>query len=125
MWISILGAFLILSSSSVGYAEEKVRIASGEWLPYQSENLKYHGPASRVITEAFALSGIDVEFGYFPWARSYEYAKKGEWDGTFLWFDTSERRKDFFISEPVLNIQYVFFHHIDPLQFLVQIFLVC
>ncbi len=31
-------------------------------------------------------------------------------DGTFLWFDTPERRKTFFISDPVINIQYVFFH---------------
>ena len=62
------------------------------------------------MTEAFALAGIQVHYGYFPWARSYEQAKTGKWDGTFLWFDTPERRKHFYISDPVLDITYVFFH---------------
>lgn len=101
---------MVLISSTETFAKEKIRIASGEWLPYQSEKLKYHGVASRIVTEAFALSGIQVEYGYFPWARSLNYAKLGKWDGTFLWFDTTERRNFFYISEPVVNIQYVFFH---------------
>jgi len=91
-------------------AEETIRLSSGEWPPYQSEHLKYFGVASRIITEAFALEGIKVIYGYYPWKRSYRNAENGLWDGTFLWFDTPERRKSFYISDPVIDVQYVFFH---------------
>ncbi len=93
------------------FAGETIRLASGEWKPYQSQYLEYNGVASRIVTEVFAIAGIEVEYGYFPWARSLENTRSGEWDGTFLWFDTAERRKDFYISEPILDINYVFFHH--------------
>ncbi len=105
-----LGVMLWLGIAAAGFAQDTIRLASGEWAPYQSEHLKDNGIASRIVTQAFALEGIKVEYGYFPWARSYEFAKTGEWDGTFLWFDTSERRQFFHISEPVLDIEYVFFH---------------
>ena len=105
-----LGVGLWLGGAATGLAQETIRLASGEWAPYQSEHLKHNGLASRIVTQAFAQEGVKVEYGYFPWARSYEFAKTGEWDGTFLWFDTPERRAFFHISEPVLDIEYVFFH---------------
>ncbi|MCP4689907.1 MAG: transporter substrate-binding domain-containing protein [Desulfobacterales bacterium] len=101
--------FLLCAAESVD-AQETIRLASGEWSPYQSENLKYFGVVSRIVTEAFARVGVKVEYGYFPWKRSYKYAETGEWDGTLVWFDTPERRKIFYISAPVIDIQYVFFH---------------
>ncbi len=91
-------------------ASETIRLASGEWPPYQSEQLQYSGVISRIVAEAFALEGIKVEYGYFPWKRSYLLAQSGRWDGTFVWFDTAERRKSFYISDPVVDIRYVFFH---------------
>jgi len=106
----LLVVLFVCSSVTSGSAEETIRLASGEWPPYQSEELKYAGVASRIVTEAFALEGIKVEFGYFPWKRSYKLAETGQWDGTFLWFDTPERREIFYISDPVMDIQYVFFH---------------
>ncbi len=108
----VIIVLLMVCGGKITLAEEtkSIRIASGEWSPYQSKNLHYNGVASRIVTEAFAHAGITVEYGYFPWARSLEYATSGKWDGTFLWFDTPARRKIFYISEPVLGIQYVFFH---------------
>jgi polar amino acid transport system substrate-binding protein len=91
-------------------AGESVRLASGEWSPYQSKSLKHFGVASRIVTEAFAKSNLKVKYGYFPWKRSYKYAESGDWDGTFLWFDTPERRKLFYVSNPIIDIKYVFFH---------------
>ncbi len=93
-----------------GKAEETIRLASGEWPPYQSQYLKHAGVISRIVSEAFALEGIKVEFGYFPWKRSLLLAESGRWHGTFVWFDTVERREKFYISDSVIDIQYVFFH---------------
>lgn len=96
-----------------GYGAESIRLASGEWPPYQSKDLKEGGVAARIVAEAFALEGVTVGFDYFPWQRSYNYAENGNWDGTFIWFDTPERRKAFYISDPVINIQFVLFHRKD------------
>ncbi len=101
--------WFILHSLSCN-AEETIRLASGEWPPYQSQHLKHAGVVSRIVSEAFASEGIKVEFGYFPWKRSFLLAETGRWDGTFVWFNTAERREQFYISEPVVDIKYVFFH---------------
>lgn len=91
-------------------AAEKIRITNGEWPPYLSESLKYYGIASRIITEAFALEGITVEYGFFPWKRSLIMAEIGEWDGSAVWLRSPEREAAFFLSDPVIDSCYVFFH---------------
>lgn len=87
-----------------------IRLSSGEWPPYTSENLPHSGLASRIVTEAFALKGITVEYGYFPWARSLKLAQDGEWDGSLIWHKSPDREQDFYFSEPVVTGQNVFFH---------------
>ncbi len=120
MKISLISAFWAIltfvvlgMSGATVLAAETVRLASGEWAPFQSEQLVHGGVATRIVTEAFAQQGITVEYGYFPWKRSFELAKKGKWDGTFLWFDTVERREFFLVSDPIIDVDYVFFHRRD------------
>jgi len=91
-------------------AEKTITIASGEWPPYQSEHLEYYGFTSRIVTEAFALEGISVTYGFMPWKRSYEESKKGKWDATFLWASTDERMQFFDFSEPIITGRDVFFY---------------
>ena len=98
-----------LSISSVA-AEETIRLASGEWPPYQSQSLEHAGVVSRIVREAFAFGGVRVELGYFPWKRAFFLAEEGLWDGTFVWFDLPERREHFYVSDAVVDIAYVFFH---------------
>ena len=59
------------------HAAEVVTLASGEWAPYQSKNLKNGGFISQVITESFAEEGYEVKFVYLPWKRGFEEAKAG------------------------------------------------
>ncbi len=106
--LSVLFAVVFVATQVL--AAETIRLASGEWVPYQSKSLKHSGVVSRIVTEAFALGGVTVEYEYYPWKRGYVFAENGELDGTFLWFDTAERRAAFYVSEPVIDIQYVFFH---------------
>lgn len=85
------------------YAEDTIRIASGEWPPFYSENLEYYGLDSRIVTESFALEGIRVIYRFFPWKRSYEYSKAGEWDGTIGWPHSKEREKFHYYSKHPIN----------------------
>ncbi len=106
----MLIVLFFLSISLNLYAQEAIRLTNGEWPPYLSKDLKHYGVASRIVTEAFALEGIKVEYGFFPWERALELAKQGDWDGSLVWFHTPEREKHFYYSDPVIYSTHVFFH---------------
>ena len=104
VWVLLCGLVAIIQ------AEEIVRLTNGEWPPFTSQKLKHYGVYSHIVSEAFALEGVTVEYGFFPWKRSYLYAKKGNWDGSVTWAPTPEKKKDVLFSSPVLLHTKVFFH---------------
>jgi len=110
--VSAIALFLLCLVQAAS-AHDRVRLANGEWPPYLGSDLKHYGVASRIVTDAFALGGIEVEYGFFPWLRSMMLAKQGTWDGTLVWFSSTERRKMFYVSDPVIISTYVFFHRKD------------
>ncbi len=91
-------------------AGDVVRITNGEWPPWLSENLKHYGLASHIVSEAFAREGIEVEYGFFPWARAYDVAKEGEWHGSVVWSIDAEREQDFLYTDTVLYGETVFWY---------------
>ena len=105
----------VFSISSMLQAKDNIRLANGEWPPYLSANLYQHGFASDIVKEAFAAVNIDVEYGFFPWPRSFQYAKSGRgsskelWHGSVVWVHSVERAKYFYYSEPVMSEQQVLF----------------
>ena len=91
-------------------ANETVRLTNGDWQPLMSKNGPHHGIASHIVTEAFALVGVEVKYGFFPWNRSMKLAQDGRWDGSVIWWDREERHQYFFYTEPVVQSTTVFFH---------------
>ncbi len=106
-WIGIFAILLALGGTA---AAESVRITNGEWPPFTSEQLPNGGLLSRIVVEAFALEGVTVEYGYFPWKRSYELAKSGRWDGSVGWAPSAEHLRDFLMSEPVIFVGKGLYH---------------
>ena len=106
----IFSIFLILYFSTLSIAKTTIRITNGEWEPYLSAYSYEYGLASHIISESFKIEGINVKWGFFPWKRSHEVAKLGLWDASATWTRTKEREKDFWITEPVIHISYVFFY---------------
>jgi len=106
--LSILAVSPILSN-----AEEVFRLASGEWAPFTSKNLKHYGVANHIVKEAFKLVGVKVEFDFFPWARSLKVTQDGKWDGTGYWSPNSEWDDTLYHSDPIGEIKFVFFHRKD------------
>ena len=94
----------LLNLLPTGALAESVRITNGEWPPITSERLPDKGPLSRIVSEAFALEGVTVEYGYFPWKRAYDYARTGKWDGSIGWAPTEKHLRDFLLSKPVLMV---------------------
>lgn len=102
--------FILLSHLPSSFATETIRITTGEYPPYLSEKLKHNGVGLRIIREAFALEGVTVEYGFFPWKRSYKLAKDGEWDASATWGKNSDRDEFFYYSDPLYPAIAAFFH---------------
>lgn len=96
-----------------------VRLANGEWPPYQSEFLPHYGFASHVVQEAFKAVGIDVEYAFFPWSRALNNALQGRdedghiLNGTLTWARTPEREASYLFSDVVFEDSEVLFYTKD------------
>ncbi|HEY0588980.1 MAG TPA: transporter substrate-binding domain-containing protein [Pseudoduganella sp.] len=92
---------------------ETITLSNGEWLPYLSETLPHYGIVSRIVSEAFALEGITVQYVFRPWPRAYAEAQRGLVNGSLVWSvgpAATERAREFLSSDTVLEAQSVFFH---------------
>ncbi|CAD5109105.1 substrate-binding periplasmic protein [Zestomonas carbonaria] len=103
--LSLLGGSLALA--------DEVQLSNGNWPPYLGEHLPHQGVASRIISEAFALEGIDVNWKFYPWARALHLAQRGELAGSAVWLRSPEREEQFFISDPVIDSHYLLFYRKD------------
>ncbi|MBF0224935.1 MAG: transporter substrate-binding domain-containing protein [Desulfobacterales bacterium] len=102
---------------SNAFANEVVKLAIGDWEPYTSQTDAKGKLLEKVVTEAFKLEGIDAQYDYFPWKRSYQYAEEGKHDGTFPWNKTEERDKVFYIHKISLFKDEGVFFHLKSKQF--------
>ncbi len=105
--ITILVACMAGQSVAAG---ETVHLTNGEWAPYFSEQLPHYGIGSRIVTEAFSLEGITVEYTFFPWKRGLINAQNGKYDGAVGWQMNPDRQKYFYASDTVWEAPWVFFH---------------
>lgn len=103
-------ALFLGGSSALAQAEEIIRLTTGKWQPFTSKSVPHYGVASHIVTEAFALVGVEVEYGFFPWKRAMKLARDGKWGGSIIWYDTEERRADFLYSDPIVPATQAFFH---------------
>lgn len=106
--LSLLTA--VLTFSQMTWALDKVRITSGEWSPYMSLSLEHNGLIAQIAREAFEVQGVKVQISFFPWARTQELSKSGEWDATLAFTKTKLREPFYIFSDPIYTGHYVFFH---------------
>lgn len=94
-------------------AAEVVTLTNSEWLPYTSQQLPHYGPLSRIVTEAFALEGVEVRYVFRPFGRAYAEAATDYAHGSILWSTSgrdSDRQRRFMFSDVVFDGQSVLFH---------------
>ncbi|QDK42281.1 hypothetical protein DOM21_12675 [Bacteriovorax stolpii] len=116
-WYARLSKFIMLAGilqlflfTTQIFGREVVRLTTGEWSPYISEELENKGLIAQIASEAFALQDVEVKLFFFPWQRVYQLSKTGEYDGTLAYARTVEREKFYYYSEPVYTGKYVLFH---------------
>lgn len=112
----ITGLLLTLLLTVASHAQS-VRIAVGEWPPYFSESAEGFGTYAQVVTRAFELEGLEVEYGFFPWKRALLETQEGRWPVSAGWGKTADRAPYFHFCDPVLIQREQFFFSTDrPVQ---------
>ena len=91
-----------VSFSTIGLGKT-VTIATLEWEPYVGQKLEGNGVAAEVVRQALAAVGHKTEFKFYPWKRVLEKARRGEVDGGFPAYDSLERQRDYWVSDPMLQ----------------------
>jgi polar amino acid transport system substrate-binding protein len=105
-------ALLLLAQPSMAMGPKvRITLANGEWPPLLGEKLPQHGAASQIVSRAFALRGIEVQYQFVPWKRALEQTRSGDFAGTLLWSLNEDRKNSFLISDPVYRSQTVLFYH--------------
>jgi polar amino acid transport system substrate-binding protein len=99
-----------LFTSLTTLSSETITITNGEWPPYLSKQLKHHGFVSHIVSDAFKLKSINVNYNFRPWKRAFEESKSGSVNGSVVWSATDERKVDFLFSDPVITGKSVLFH---------------
>ena len=82
---------LVLFFPGIHANAETVKITTGEWKPLISSEFKHGRVILHIVREAFARKGIDVEIGFFPWARAVKNVADGSWDAMAI---TASRHSD-------------------------------
>ena len=98
-------------------AADTVTFAVGDWPPFTGQSLQHEGISTRVVREAFALVGIEVDTQFMPWKRAMTEAADQRADTTGPWRRSKERLEKFLYSQPILTDEAVIFHRVEtPLQ---------
>lgn len=108
-----LMASCVLALSTGAGAAEIVTLTNCEWAPYTSQQLPHYGPMSRIVTEAFALEGVQVRYVFRPTGRAYAEAAEDHANGAVFWSTShrdSDRQRRFYFSDVVFDGQSVLFH---------------
>lgn len=107
IWSFCFWAILISGSLRA----ETLTLAVGDWAPYTSKADSQARIAQTIVSETFGRAGITVDYAYVPWKRAFNLTRDGKYDGSFPWFKTDDRARDFVFPKSALIKQaYVFFH---------------
>jgi polar amino acid transport system substrate-binding protein len=87
-----------------------VTLSVGEYPPFDSADLPHQGLIPRIVSAAFLLEGVEVEYVFLPWPRAYEESKSGNVHGTVQWLHSEQRAKEHYYSDPIMEESYVWFH---------------
>jgi polar amino acid transport system substrate-binding protein len=102
---ALLAAFALSAT-----ATEKITLTAGDWRPYLGNDDPHQGVVARIVSEAFALEGIEVTYVFSSWSRAYADAEQGRADGSVIWIEQAERAERFHYSDPVFEAKTVLFH---------------
>ena len=108
-----LGALFAFWALGLSGADSPMRLtlAIEEYPPLMGQKLPYGGFLTRVVTEAFALTGVKVHLLWVPNNRAITGTMDGHYDGSYGWAHAPHRDPKLLYSSSVIySYRMVFFH---------------
>lgn len=90
-----------------------IKLVTGEWSPYTTENLLDKGMAVEIVKLIFAEMGQEIQIDFRHWERNLEETKANIYFATFPWISNKEREPEFFFSEIIFYANTHFFVRAD------------
>jgi len=110
----LLYCFLFYIPTSVVIAAEEdltsLVVVTGNYPPAINQADNDNGYIARLVSDAFALEGIKVEYVFVPWARGLRMTRLGHEACIMYYAKTPDRMKSFIFSEPLFEEEWLFFH---------------
>lgn len=107
--------YMALSPRHGTASAKEMTLVSGEWSPYSGSGLPGQGAASRVVSTVLRQMGYAPEIEFMPWKRAEEIAAMSESNegvrGTFPYAKVPSRERDFYFSNPIMEIEMAVFYH--------------
>lgn len=105
---TLLYHFLKLALASLAvpaHAAQTVSLVSGDdYPPFSGTTLTDGGVLSQLVRQAFEASDMAARVDFKPWTRGYEETLKLEYDATFPYLSTPQRRINYLFSEPLYGL---------------------
>jgi polar amino acid transport system substrate-binding protein len=106
---------LMLSHSAMG--EDLRLVTSYNFAPYTGSELPGGGMLTQVVRAALAQVNIQSSLEWQPWNRAYLKTLRGEYDATFPYGQTPQRKQELLYSVPLIVInEYIFSRIDDPID---------
>lgn len=103
--ISIFYSWLLWSQT--------VKIGTGSYEPFTSDQMVNKGYASELTVLIFEAAGLDFEFSFHPWLTVEEYLQQGLIDIAMPYGYTHERAEKYLYSNVLFHSYTVLFYHMD------------
>ncbi|MFD2205622.1 substrate-binding periplasmic protein [Kiloniella antarctica] len=82
---------------------KELRLVTGEYPPYTSNEIPGGGYVSEIIKKVFSIMEYDLTLDYLPWKRGYVLTKQKEYVASYPYLKTEERSLEFLYSEPIVE----------------------
>lgn len=107
--ILLLVISLFFSFPASAHSWLKITIATSEYPPYTSTEMKHDGFINHIVTEAFQKVGVTVEYVSLPWSDIISPQAATKYDAISYAYFNRERTQHFYHSDPVSTQNLVFF----------------
>lgn len=84
-------------------------ITSGPWAPFVGPDLPDGGPVAQIVTQVLQGQGYQPQVTFSTWPLALEATRRGETFGAFPFASSAERQQDYYLSDPLIDFDYVLF----------------
>lgn len=105
---SVLLGFMLAVFSGLSARAEPVRLVTGDdYPPFASRELTGGGMTTRLVNAVFEEAGYETTLDWRPWKRGYDGVISGEFDATFPYVETEERKAEMLYTRELVALEQV------------------